>query len=247
MTQNSSGGLELLPWPQVDYAAFGPVETQPLPRFTQFAGGILARNWVMIPHVTHHDDLDITALEDLRKRRSAETKLTLLPFLIKAIVSVLKAFPQFNASLDGKNLIIKKYFHIGVAVDTPLGLLVPVLRDADKKTISELAAEIAAVTAQARSKGLQSTQMSGGSFSISSLGSIGGTGFTPIINAPEVAILGVSRAQPRPVSVEERLEWRTMLPVSLSYDHRVINGADAARFCVALGAALKDSQGLAEL
>jgi pyruvate dehydrogenase E2 component (dihydrolipoamide acetyltransferase) len=241
MSGSNPGNFDLLPWPSVDYSAFGPTEIRPLPRFTQFAAGILARNWVMIPHVTHHDEIDITALQQLRKRK-AETaeKSTLLPFMIQALVSVLKAYPHFNASLDGKNLVLKKYFHIGIAVDTALGLLVPVIRDADKKSIADLAAEIAEITGQARAKGLPSSKMSGGSFSISSLGSIGGTGFTPIINAPEVAILGITRAQLKPVLAEGGLEWRTMLPVSLSYDHRAINGADAARFCVALGAAVKN-------
>ena len=236
-----------MPWPVVDFAAFGPTEIQPLPRFTQFAAGVLTRNWVMIPHVTHHDELDITELEELRKRKHVEAarRVTLLPFLIKAVVSVLKAFPQFNASLDGKNLVLKRYFHIGIAVDTPLGLLVPVIRDVDKKTVEQLTVEIAADTEQARSKGLPISKMSGGSFSISSLGSIGGTGFTPIIIAPEVAILGVTRAQRKPIDMEGKLAWRTMLPVSLSYDHRAINGADAARFCVALGTALKDAKNMA--
>jgi pyruvate dehydrogenase E2 component (dihydrolipoamide acetyltransferase) len=160
---------------------------------------------------------------------------------MKAIVSVMKIFPQFNSSLDGKNLVLKKYFHFGIAVDTAQGLLLPVIRDVDQKTIAQIAVELAAVSEQARSKGLPMSQMSGGSFSISSLGSVGGTGFTPIINAPEVAILGITRSQQRPISVDGELRWRTMLPLSLSYDHRVINGADAARFCVALGEALQDA------
>lgn len=249
-TPAPSPRLELAPWPQVDFAAFGPVETRPLSRIQKLVGSYLGRNWVMIPHVTHFDEADISSLDEVRRKLSAESsvKLTPLAFLVKAAVSALQAYPQFNASIDGsgRNLVFKKYFHIGVAVDTPNGLLVPVIRDADRKTLAQIAAEIAEVSQQARSKGLPLDRMSGGCFSISSLGSIGGTAFTPIINAPEVAIIGISKAQQKPINVDGQLHWRTMLPLSLSYDHRVINGADAARFCVHFAQALSDPQRLAE-
>lgn len=246
----AAAGLELAPWPQVDFAAFGPVEAKPLSRIQKLVGSFLARNWVMIPHVTHFDEADITALDPVRRKLSEATgaKLTPLAFLVKAAVSALRAYPQFNASLDGsgKTLVFKKYFHIGIAVDTPGGLLVPVIRDADRKSLPEIAAEIAEVSLLARTKGLPLERMSGGCFSISSLGSIGGTAFTPIINAPELAILGVSKAQQKPVNAGGELQWRTMLPLSLSYDHRVINGADAARFCVHFAQALGDPDRLAD-
>jgi pyruvate dehydrogenase E2 component (dihydrolipoamide acetyltransferase) len=236
-------GLDLAPWPQVDFAAFGPVEVRPITRIQKLVGQYLSRNWVMIPHVTHNDEADITDLESFRARLAAETggKLTPLAFLAKAAVAALKAYPHFNASIDGSgaNLVLKKYFNIGIAVDSPGGLLVPVIRDADTKTVTEIAAEIAAVTQLARSKGLPLDRMSGGCFTISSLGSIGGTSFTPIINAPEVAVLGVTRAVQKPYNEDGKLVWRTMLPLSLSYDHRVINGADAARFCIRLAEALR--------
>ncbi|HZR35930.1 MAG TPA: 2-oxo acid dehydrogenase subunit E2 [Nevskia sp.] len=243
-------GLELAPWPQVDFAAFGPVETRPLSRIQKLVGSYLGRNWVMIPHVTHFDEADISTLDAVRRRLSETggVKLTPLAFLVKAAVSALKAYPQFNASIDGsgKNLVLKQYFHIGVAVDTPNGLLVPVIRDTDRKTLGEIAAEIAEVSLRARTKGLPLDRMSGGCFSISSLGSIGGTAFTPIINAPEVAIVGIAKAQQKPVNVDGQLQWRTMLPLALSYDHRVINGADAARFCVHFAQALSDPERLAQ-
>jgi pyruvate dehydrogenase E2 component (dihydrolipoamide acetyltransferase) len=245
----SPPALELAPWPQVDFAAFGPVTVKPLSRIQKLVASFMTRNWVMIPHVTHNDDADVTALEDFRKRYARETgaKLTPLPFLVKAAVAALKAQPKFNASIDGsgKNLVFKQYFHIGVAVDTPNGLLVPVIRDADCKSPLEIAQEIAEVSQLARTKGLPMERMSGGCFSISSLGSIGGTSFTPIVNAPEVAIMGVVKAFDKPVRDGEGLAWRRMLPLCLSYDHRVINGADAARFCVDFAAALASPEQLA--
>ncbi|TLX71332.1 dihydrolipoamide acetyltransferase [Pseudomonas nicosulfuronedens] len=233
-------GSDLPVWPQVDFSEFGEVESRPLSRVQKLTAQYMSRNWVMIPHVTHQDDADITALEHQRKARNAAgeaVKLTLLPYLIKAVVEALKAFPQFNASLDGsgKNLVLKKYFHIGVAVDTRFGLLVPVLRDCDRKSVAELAAELQAISLKARDKGLSMAEMSGGCFTISSLGSFGGTGFTPIVNAPEVAILGVTRTQEKPRrGADDGIDWRQVLPLSLSYDHRVINGADAARFTARL-------------
>jgi pyruvate dehydrogenase E2 component (dihydrolipoamide acetyltransferase) len=227
---------DLPPWPAVDFAAFGEVETKPLPRMRKIAAGFLARNWAMIPHVTHHDDADITALENLRKSMNVQepqAKLTLLPFLVRAASAVLTEFPQFNASLDtaSGNVVYKKYFHIGVAVDTPNGLLVPVVRDCDKRDVRQIASDITALSDKARTKGLPLADMSGGCFTISSLGSVGGTYFTPIINAPEVAIMGVCRARWVPQrGAEGTVDWRLSLPLSLSYDHRLINGADAARF-----------------
>ena len=241
----SAGGLQLPPWPQADFSAFGEVEIQPVSKIQQLVGSFLHRNWVMIPHVTHFEEADITDLETMRKQQNEsqpELKVTPLIYLIKAVVSALQAFPRFNASLDGtgKNLVLKKYFHIGVAVDTPNGLVVPVIRDCNKKSIADLAKEVAAISEKARTKGLTMQEMSGGCFSISSLGNLGGTAFTPIINAPEVAILGVNKAQQKPANVNGELQWRLMLPLSLSYDHRVINGADAARFCNHLAKALAD-------
>lgn len=248
--KNEQPGLALAPWPQVDFASFGEVELKPLARVQKLAGAFLSRNWVMIPHVTHHDDADITDLEVMRKRLSEESpgmKLTPLVYLVKAVVAALKAFPTVNASLDMENnqLVLKKYFHVGIAVDTPNGLLVAVIKDCDKKSVRELAEEITTVSTKAREKGLSMQEMSGGCFTISSLGSIGGTGFTPIINAPEVAILGVSRTQlkPRP-NAEQGIEWRKVLPLSLSYDHRVLNGADAARFTAFLADKLADPEQL---
>lgn len=239
----SSNGLEVLAWPELDHAAFGPVSVQPLSRIQGYVAAHLARNWVRIPHVTHHDQADITELGSVRKQlqRDSGQAITALPFLVKALVAALKAFPQFNASLDGsgKHLVLKQYFHIGIAVDTPNGLLVPVIRDADGKNVAQIASELAELSAQARGKGLSMAQMSGGCMSISSLGAIGGTGFTPIINAPEVAILGVTRSHEVLVrGADDQGQWRTYLPLSLSYDHRVINGADAARFCRHLAASL---------
>ncbi|PTB18869.1 dihydrolipoamide acetyltransferase [Trinickia symbiotica] len=244
-------GANLPPWPQVDFAEYGEIEVKPVSRIQKLTGAFLSRNWLTIPHVTHHDDADITTLESYRKARNeanAAVKLTPLVFLIKAVVRALREFPQFNASLDGngKNLVLKKYFHIGVAVDTRFGLLVPVLRDCDKKSVEDLAAELAAISLKAREKGLSMAEMSGGCFSISSLGGFGGTGFTPIVNAPEVAILGVTKTRLAAAPAEDGgVSWRKMLPLSLSYDHRVINGADAARFTAFIGTALADPQALA--
>ena len=237
------GGLDLIPWPKVDFAKFGAVESKPLTRIQKISGANLARNWAMIPHVTQHDDADITEMEAFRKKLGEEnkdTKVTPLVFLIKAAVAALKKFPNFNASLDGENLVLKQYFHIGIAVDTPDGLVVPVIRDADRKGLLELAKELAEISAKARDKKLTSADMQGGCFSISSLGGIGGTAFTPIINAPEVAILGVSRSATKPVWNGKDFEPRLMLPLSLSYDHRVIDGAAAARFTAYLAQVLGD-------
>ncbi|TNJ35616.1 dihydrolipoyllysine-residue acetyltransferase [Arenimonas terrae] len=237
------GGLDLIPWPKVDFAKFGPVESRPLTRIQKLSGANLARNWAMIPHVTQHDDADITEMEAFRKKLGEEnkdTKVTPLVFLIKAAVAALKKFPNFNASLEGENLVLKQYFHIGIAVDTPDGLVVPVIRDADRKGLLELAKELGEISAKAREKKLTSADMQGGCFSISSLGGIGGTAFTPIINAPEVAILGVSRSATKPVWNGKDFEPRLMLPLSLSYDHRVIDGAAAARFTAYLAQVLGD-------
>jgi pyruvate dehydrogenase E2 component (dihydrolipoamide acetyltransferase) len=240
-------GFDLPEWPQVDFAKFGPVETKPLSRIKKLSGGFLHRNWVSIPHVTQHDEADITELEAFRKENAqvAEKdgfKLTMLAFLVKASVNALKQFPDFNASLDktGENLIVKKYYHIGVAVDTPDGLVVPVIRDADRKGVFDLARELAEISKLAREKKLKPDAMRGGTFSISSLGGIGGTSFTPIINAPEVAILGVARSQMRPVYKDGAFVPRLMLPLSLAYDHRVIDGAAGARFTTYLASVLSD-------
>jgi pyruvate dehydrogenase E2 component (dihydrolipoamide acetyltransferase) len=239
------GGLNLLPWPKVDFAKYGEIEEQPLSRIKKISGANLARNWVMIPHVTQHEEADITELEAFRKQLGAENKdlkITPLVFQIKAVVAALKEYPHFNASLDesGEKLILKKYFHIGIAVDTPDGLVVPVIRDCDKKGLLDLARELGGISAKARDKKLGPADMSGGCFSISSLGGIGGTAFTPIVNAPEVAILGVSKAAMKPVWNGEKFKPRLMLPLSLSYDHRVIDGAAAARFAAFLARALGD-------
>jgi len=234
-------------WPEVDFAKFGPVETKPLSRIQKLSGPYLHRNWISIPHVTQFDEADITDLEAFRKAQTAETekqgfKLTMLAFLIKASVTALKQFAQFNSSLDksGDSLIIKKYFHIGVAVDTPGGLVVPVVRDADRKGVFDVAKELGEISKLARDGKLKAGDMQGGTFSISSLGGIGGTAFTPIINAPEVAILGVSRSAIRPVWNGKDFAPRLMLPLSLSYDHRVIDGATAARFSAYLVSVLSD-------
>jgi pyruvate dehydrogenase E2 component (dihydrolipoamide acetyltransferase) len=239
------GGLDLLPWPQVDFAKFGPIESKPLSRIKKISGANLARNWVMIPHVTQFDEADISDLEALRVQLNKENekagiKVTMLAFLIKAAVAALKKFPDFNASLDGENLVYKQYFHIGFAADTPNGLVVPVIRDADRKGVLEIAKEMGALSAKAREGKLGPAEMQGGCFSISSLGGIGGTAFTPIINAPEVAILGVSKSQTKPVWDGKAFQPRLMIPLSLSYDHRVIDGAQAARFTAYLAQVLAD-------
>ncbi len=240
---NAGGGLSLLPWPKVDFAKFGPVETRALSRIQKISGQNLARNWAMIPHVTQFDEADITEMEAFRKQlgeESKDTKLTPLVFLIKAVVAALKAFPTFNASLDGDSLVLKQYFHIGIAVDTPDGLVVPVIRDCDQKGLLDLARELGEISKKARDKKLSPADMQGGCFSISSLGGIGGTAFTPIINAPEVAILGVSRSSTKPVWNGREFAPKLMLPLSLSYDHRVIDGAAAARFTSFLAKSLGD-------
>ncbi|MBW8311303.1 MAG: dihydrolipoyllysine-residue acetyltransferase [Rhizobium sp.] len=237
------GGLDLIPWPKVDFAKFGAVESQPLSRIQKLSGANLARNWAMIPHVTQFDDADITEMEAFRRKLGEENKdvkVTPLVFLIKAAVAALKKYPAFNASLDGDSLVLKKYFNIGIAVDTPDGLVVPVIRDADRKGLLDLARELGEISARARDKKLSSADMQGGCFSISSLGGIGGTAFTPIINAPEVAILGVSRSAMKPVWNGKDFDARLMLPLSLSYDHRVIDGAAAARFTSYLAQVLGD-------
>ncbi|WP_374554881.1 dihydrolipoyllysine-residue acetyltransferase [Thermomonas sp.] len=244
------GGLNLIPWPKVDFAKFGAIETRPLTRIQKISGANLARNWAMIPHVTQHDDADITELEALRVALNNENakaiaagkagKVTMLAFLIKACVAALQKFPTFNASLEGDNLVLKQYFHIGFAADTPNGLVVPVLRDADQKGVMEIAREMGELAALARDGKLKPEQMQGGCFTISSLGGIGGTAFTPIINAPEVAILGVSKSETKPVWDGKQFQPRLMLPLSLSYDHRVIDGAAAARFTSYLGQLLAD-------
>ena len=241
------GGLNVLPWPQIDFAKFGEIETKPLSKIKKISGANLARNWVMIPHVTHHDDADVTDLEALRvqvnkENEKAGIKLTMLAFLIKAVVAGLKKYPDFNASLDagGENLTLKKYFHIGFAADTPNGLVVPVLRDAEKKGVIAIASETGELAKKAREGKLGPAEMSGGCFSISSLGGIGGTAFTPIVNAPEVAILGVSKSQTKPVWDGKAFQPRLILPLSLSYDHRVIDGASAARFTAYLAQVLAD-------
>ena len=235
----------LAPWPKADFAEFGPIETRKLSKIQRLVGSFLGRNWVAIPHVTHQDDADVTDLELLRQARNAAggVKITPVPLLVKAMAAALKAFPQFNASLDPETgtLVAKHYVHIGVAVDTPGGLLVPVIRNCDSKSLDDVATEIAALSEKARTKGLSLPEMSGGCMTLTSLGHIGGTGFTPIVNAPEVAILGVTRARPVATpTADGGIAWRQMLPLSLSYDHRVINGADAARFCRFIAARLAD-------
>lgn len=230
-----AGGLDLLPWPKVDFAKYGSFETKPLSRIKKISGANLARNWVMIPHVTQFDDADITALEAHRvalnqKNEKLGIKVTILAFLIKAVVDALKKYPEANSSIDGDNLIVKHYYHIGFAADTPNGLVVPVIRDADRKSVLEIAREAAELAKKAREGRLSPAEMQGGCFTISSLGGIGGTKFTPIINAPEVAILGVSRSEMRPRWNGKAFEPRLMLPLSLSYDHRVVDGAAGARF-----------------
>ncbi len=244
-TSGSGVGLDLLPWPQVDFAKFGPIDSKPLSRIKKISGANLHRNWVMIPHVTNNDEADITELEALRVQLNKENekagiKLTMLAFLMKAVVAALKKFPEFNASIDGETLVLKKYFHIGFAADTPNGLVVPVVCDVDRKGVIDLATETSEMAKRAREGKLSPSEMQGGCFSISSLGGIGGTHFTPIINAPEVAILGVSKSAMKPVWNGKEFVPRLTLPLSLSYDHRVIDGATAARFNAYLGQLLTD-------
>jgi pyruvate dehydrogenase E2 component (dihydrolipoamide acetyltransferase) len=240
-----TAGLDLAPWPKVDFEKYGPVERQPRSRIAKISGPNLARNWVMIPHVTHHDEADVTELEAFRKRANEEhakqgVKLTMVALLLKASVAALGRFEQFNASLDGDDLVLKRYYHLGFAADTPQGLVVPVIRDVDRKGLIEIAGELTDLSGRAREGKLKGEEMRGGTFTISSLGGIGGTGFTPIINAPEVAILGATRSAMKPVWNGREFEPRLMLPLSLSYDHRVIDGAAAARFTAYLAAVLTD-------
>ncbi|HLD14601.1 MAG TPA: dihydrolipoyllysine-residue acetyltransferase [Burkholderiales bacterium] len=230
-----AGGLDLLPWPKVDFAKYGSIETKPLSRIKKISGANLARNWIMIPHVTQFDEADITALEAHRVKLNQQNeklgiKVTILAFLVKAVVDALKKYPEANSSLDGDNLVVKHYYHIGFAADTPNGLVVPVIRDADRKSVLDIARDAAELAKKAREGKLSPAEMQGGCFTISSLGGIGGTKFTPIINAPEVAILGVSRSEMRPMWNGKAFVPRLMLPLSLSYDHRVVDGAAGARF-----------------
>jgi pyruvate dehydrogenase E2 component (dihydrolipoamide acetyltransferase) len=243
------GALNLLPWPTVDFTKFGPVDPRPLSRIKKISGANLARNWVMIPHVTQFDEADITDLEAFRvalnkENEKAGIKVTMLAFLIKASVAALKKFPDVNASLvstpDGDNLVLKQYYHVGFAADTPNGLVVPVIRNADQKGVLEIAKEMGELSAKAREGKLGPAAMQGGCFTISSLGGIGGTAFTPIINAPEVAILGVSKSLTKPVWDGKAFAPRLMVPLSFSYDHRVIDGASAARFTAYLATLLAD-------
>jgi pyruvate dehydrogenase E2 component (dihydrolipoamide acetyltransferase) len=238
-------GLNLLPWPKIDFAKFGPIEVQPLSRIKKLSGANLARNWVMIPHVTNNDEADVTELEAFRVQLNKENeksgvRVTLLAFLVKACIAALKKYPELNSSLDGDNLVLKRYYHIGFAADTPNGLVVPVVKDADKKGVLEIARETGELAGQAREGKLKPADMQGGTFSISSLGGIGGTSFSPIINAPEVAILGVSRSATKPVWDGKAFVPRLLLPLSLAYDHRVIDGAAAARFNAHLAQLLAD-------
>jgi pyruvate dehydrogenase E2 component (dihydrolipoamide acetyltransferase) len=237
--------LQVAPAPKVDFSKFGATERKALSRIQKLSGANLHRNWVRIPHVTNHDDADITELEALRVQLNSENakagvKVTMLAFLIKACVAALQKFPQFNASLDGEELVLKKYFHIGFAADTPNGLVVPVIKDADQKGILQISRELAELSAKAREGKLSPAEMQGACFTISSLGGIGGTYFTPIINAPEVAILGVCRSAMRPVWDGAAFAPRLILPLSLSWDHRVIDGAAAAKFNAYLGQVLAD-------
>ena len=239
------GGLDLLPWPKVDFSKFGEVEVKELSRIKKISGQNLSRNWVVIPHVTVNEDADLTDLEAFRKQLNKEwekagIKVSPLAFIIKASVAALKAFPEFNASLDGDNLILKKYYNIGFAADTPNGLVVPVIKDVDKKGLQEICQELAELSKKAREGKLKPQEMQGACFTISSLGGIGGTGFTPIVNAPEVAILGVCKSQMKPVWNGNAFEPRLICPLSLSFDHRVIDGAAGMRFTVYLANLLKD-------
>ncbi len=245
----ADGGLDLLPWPKIDFTRFGPTETRPLSRIEKISGANLHRNWVLIPHVTNNDEADITELEAFRVQLNGElaasgVKVSMLTFLIKAAAAALKKFPKFNASLDGQGddaqLVLKKYVNIGFAADTPNGLMVPVIRDADRKGLVEIAREVMALAQTAREGKLKPEQMQGGCFSISSLGGVGGTSFTPIINAPEVAIMGISKAVMKPVWDGAGFVPRLILPLSLSWDHRVINGVDAASFNVYFASLLAD-------
>jgi pyruvate dehydrogenase E2 component (dihydrolipoamide acetyltransferase) len=235
-------GLNLAPWPSVDFEKYGETERVPLSRIKRISGPNVARNWVMIPHVTHNDEADITDLEDFRKQINSEqdVKVTMVALLVKTCVASLRQFPDFNSSLDGDELIIKRYYNIGFAADTPQGLMVPVIKDVDRKGLLEIAAELRDLSGKAREGKISAEEMRGSTFTISSLGGIGGTSFTPIVNAPDVAILGVTRSAIKPVWNGEEFEPRLMLPLSLSYDHRVIDGAAAARFVAHLASELAD-------
>jgi pyruvate dehydrogenase E2 component (dihydrolipoamide acetyltransferase) len=236
-------GLNLAPWPKVDFVKYGEVERVPLSRIKKISGPNVARNWVFIPHVTHNDEADITDLEAFRKQINAEqqdVKVTMVALLVKACVGSLRQFPDFNSSLDGDDLVIKRYYNIGFAADTPQGLMVPVIKDADRKGLLEIAADLTELSGKAREGKISAEEMRGSTFTISSLGGIGGTSFTPIVNAPDVAILGVTRSQMKPVWNGEEFKPRLMLPLSLSYDHRVIDGAAAARFVAHLASELAD-------
>jgi len=246
---SGSGGLQVLPSPKVDFSKFGEVEEVPLTRIQKLSGPNLHRNWVTIPHVTQFEDADITDLETFRKeqnviaeKRKLGVKITPLVFMMKAVADALKAFPTFNTSLSqsGESLIQKKYYHIGIAVDTPGGLVVPVVRDVDKKGVMEISRELTEISVKARDGKLKAPDMQGSCFTISSLGGIGGTAFTPIVNAPDVAILGVSKSEIKPKWDGKEFQPRLILPLSLSYDHRVIDGALAAKFAAHLAACLAD-------
>jgi pyruvate dehydrogenase E2 component (dihydrolipoamide acetyltransferase) len=241
----SLGGLNLIPWPKVDFTKFGEIELQPLNRIKKMTAANLGRNWVMIPAVTYHEDADVTDLEAFRVETNKDNekkgvKITMLAFLMKAAVAALKKYPEFNSSLDGDDLILKKYFNIGFAADTPTGLVVPVIKNVDKKGIFEIAKETSELAALARDGKLKPDQMQGASFTISSLGGIGGTYFSPIVNAPEVAILGVSKAAMKPVWDGKQFVPRLICPLSLSADHRVIDGALATRFNLYIAQLLAD-------
>ena len=251
LSQPAGGGLGVAPMPEIDFSQWGEIETKPLSKINKLTGQFLHRNWVTIPHVTQFDEADITDMEVFRKGMAAEYKekgirITPLVFMMKAVVSALKEYPRFNSSLDstGENLILKHYFNVGIAVDTPDGLVVPVVQDVDRKSLVDLAVELGEISVKAREKKLKPSDMQGGSITISSLGGIGGTKFTPIVNAPEVAILGVSRSKMQPVWNGNEFEPRLMLPLSLSYDHRVIDGADGARFTTFLSRVLSDTRRL---
>ena len=251
LSQPAGGGLGVAPMPEIDFSQWGEIESKPLTKINKLTGEFLHRNWVTIPHVTQFDEADITDMDAFRKELAAEyrdqgIRITPLVFMMKAVVSALKQYPRFNSSLDatGENLIMKNYYNIGIAVDTPDGLVVPVVRDVDRKSLVDLAVELGEISIKARDKKLKPSDMQGGCMTISSLGGIGGTKFTPIVNAPEVAILGVSRSKMQPVWNGEEFEPRLMLPLSLSYDHRVIDGADGARFTTFLSRVLSDTRRL---
>ena len=251
LSQPATGGLGVAPMPEIDFSQWGEVEIKSLSKINKLTGQFLHRNWVTIPHVTQFDEADITDMETFRKGMAAEykekgIKITPLVFMMKAVVSAMKQFPRFNSSLDssGENLIMKSYFNVGIAIDTPDGLVVPVVQDVDRKSLVDLAVELGEISVKAREKKLKPSDMQGGSITISSLGGIGGTKFTPIVNAPEVAILGVSRSKMQPVWNGKEFEPRLMLPLSLSYDHRVIDGADGARFTSFLSRVLSDTRRL---